>query len=113
MPCMRQLIQRGRIELFETEARQNLLQHSPMQDVKLRIRNAARSDLLHTRLILITPCICERLPINGISAGSQDGFRLAGYSSAPINQSTEDVEEQRFDDTRRKSWSRFRLRRQH
>src|SRR5258707_15329940 len=104
MPCKRQLIQRGRIEFFESEARQNLLQHSSMQDVKLRIRNAARADLLHTRLIFITPCICERLPINGISAGSQDGFRVAGYPSAPTNHSTKDVEEQRFDDTRRKRW---------
>jgi hypothetical protein len=113
VPCKRQLIQRGRIELFESEARQNLLQHSSMQNVKLRIRNAARSDLLHTGLIFITPCICERLPINGISAGSQDGFRVAGYSSAPINQGTEDVEEQRLDDARRKRWLRFRVRRQH
>src|ERR1700693_5373719 len=83
-----------------------------MQHIELRIGSAARANLLHSRLILITPRVCERLPINGISAGSQDGFRVAGYSSAPINQSTEDVEEQRLDDARRKRWLRFRLRRQ-
>src|SRR6266436_6365185 len=111
-PCKRQLIKRGGIEFLEPEARQDLLQHSSMQDVELPIGSAARANLLHSRLILITPCVCERLPINSISAGSQDGFRVAGYSSAPINQSTEDVEEQCLDDARRKRWSRFRLRRQ-
>src|SRR5882757_11354651 len=110
MPCMRQLIERGGIELLEPEARQDLLQHSSMQDVELCIGSAARANLLHFRLILITPCICERLPINGISAGSQDGFRVAGYSSAPSHQSTEDVEEQGLDDARRKRGLRFRLR---
>src|SRR5882757_11188422 len=112
MPCMRQLIERGGIELLEPEVRQDLLQHSSMQNVELRIRSAARANLLHSRLILITPRVCEGLPINGISTGSQDGFCVAGYSSAPINQSTEDVEEQRFDDARRKGWLRFRLRHQ-
>ncbi len=33
-------------------------------------------------------------------------------ANQPINQSTEDVEEQRLDDARRKRWLRFRLRRQ-
>src|ERR1700676_4359783 len=113
MPCMRQLIERGSIKLLEPEARQDLLQHSSMQNVELRIGSAARANLLHSRLILITPCVCEPLPINSISAWSQNGFRVAGYSGAPINQSTEDVEEQRLDDARRKRWLRFRLRRQH
>src|ERR1700732_4224742 len=113
MPCMRQLIERGGIDLLEPEARQDLLQHSSMQNVELRIGSAARANLLHSRLILITPRVCEHLPIDGISAGSQDGFRVAGYSSAPINQSTEDVEKQRLDDARRKRWLRFRLRGQH
>src|SRR3984893_18868030 len=113
MPCMRQLIERGGIELLKPEARQDPLQPASMQNVELHIGSAAHANLLHSRLILITPCVCERLPINGISAGSQDGFRVAGYSSAPINQSTEDVEEQRVDNARRKRWLRFRLRRQH
>ena len=69
VPCQRQLIERGGIELFEPEARQDLLQHSSMQDVEFRIGNAACANLLHSRLVLTTPRVCERLPVNGISAG--------------------------------------------
>src|ERR1700722_20013328 len=79
-----------------------------MQDVKLCVGDAARAHLFHTQLVLITPCVSEGIPIDGISERLQDQFRIAGDPGPPINESTEDVEKQCLDSVWGHGGQRFR-----
>lgn len=63
-----------------------------MQHVKLRVRNATRTDLFHTWLVLLTPSVSEGLPVNNVAKRLQDPFRIAGNSMPPIDERTKDVE---------------------
>src|ERR671930_1095961 len=68
-----------------------------MQHVELAEWHASGAHVLQRGLILVTPGVGEGEPIEMVASGSENALGLARDAGSKIDQSAEDVEEQRLD----------------
>src|SRR5258706_16447463 len=96
MPREVECLQHRLVQRFESETGSNAFQHPAMDDIQLGKRHGTGTYLLHCRLVLRTPRLRERGPVNRVAERLQDRGGLACDTGTPVDQRTEYVEEQRF-----------------
>ena len=84
------------VKLLEAEARFDLVEHPPVNDVELHEWRAAEPHLVHRGLVFVAPCIGEIEPVERIAERLEDAFRLARDPGAPVDHGAEHVKEQRL-----------------
>src|SRR4029078_7560187 len=77
------------------EARHEALKIAPVQDIELGKRNPAGANFLHPRLVFAPPSVCKGKPVELVSKGSKDPFRLAGDRGAPVDERSEYIKKHR------------------
>src|SRR5262249_20638897 len=85
------------VEFLEPEARLDLVEHAPVNDVELHERLPASAYLVHAGLVFGAPRIREGEPVERVSQRLEDSFRLAGDAIAPIHHGAEYIEKQGLD----------------
>ena len=84
-------------QIGNPKARQDAIEIAPVQRVELAEGHAAGTHVLHGGLVLVAPSVGEREPVELMAGGSEDALGLARDAGSKIDQSAEDVEEQRLD----------------
>jgi hypothetical protein len=78
----------------DVEPRQNALEIPSMQNIELAKRHPASADLLHRRLIFAAPGVGKGMPVAGMAERTEEPFRLARNTGAPIHERAEDIKKQ-------------------
>ena len=97
MPSKRKFVPDGLGKIGQTEARHEALEIVPVQDVEPAERDAARPNLLHSRLVFGPPGVGEAGTVEGMPERSKDPVGLPGDPRTPVDQGTEYVKEHRPD----------------
>ena len=95
MPRQREFAQNIFGQIAQAEARNKAFEIVPVQHVQPAKRDAARADFLHPGLVFTSPAIRKGEPVELVSKGSKDPFRLAGHRGAPVDERPEHVKKHR------------------
>ena len=95
MPPEREFAQNIIRQIAQAEAWHEAFKIVPVQHVQPAKRDAARPHFLHPGLVFAPPGVRKRKPVEVVSTGSKDSFRLAGNRGAPVDKRPEHVKKQR------------------
>src|SRR5882724_4464518 len=96
MPGQIEILQRVLRNARNVETRHDEIEIAPVQHVELAERDVPVAHLIHRALVFPAPGVCEGKPVDRDAERLEDLLGLARDAGAPIDQRTEDIEEQRF-----------------
>ena len=94
---MRQLFSVVRIEAFDAELPQDMVERHAMQPVEVGPGQLAESHLAHVGPVQAAPLVSQAGPVGMNAALLAELARFSDDARSPVNQRAEDVERQRID----------------